>query len=421
MPPPDSYDPETTRRLENDFHRRCQQLGITPTQYQTWLHDPWPTPRPVATQPEPPAPFPLDTLPPWIADQAHNISTTTQTPLDLAIICQIGVISTIAMWKHARINLGGTWQEPANLYLLAVLASGEGKSPAMKQAVRPLTDLFAAELATWDTHASENYALLSTARSRLKRAERDNDKNPGEPTVLAEIAEAKTDVDRYETATERPQPIANDITPEAMLDAMAANGERLAILDTEPGIFDLVSRYAGKDQPPNITLALKAHSGDPVELRRRSTGTASLKQPYMTMLIMAQPIAVNRVYADTEMRERGLAARLLVAEPASMVGRRQQGGTVNDPAAADGWETGVRRMWHGVTGTVITLDSRAQDAFNRHFVELEQRLLPDSGDLRHVAAFTAKLKSSIGRIALLLHWADGTAGTVNRDQMTRAI
>lgn len=408
------------RRQENAFNERCRQLGIHPTQYQPWLHDPWPPAQPTNQQTPPPG-FPIHTLPAWVANQAANISATTQTPQDLAIICQLGALSTIAMWKQARIRLLGTWHEPANLYLLAVLNSGEGKSPAMKQALTPLHELFQTELDQWDRAAGERHAYLTSARGKLDQAERDLKKHPNDPVLLAEVSEAKTVLDQLEQQNMRPQPVANDITPEAMIDALTANGERLAILDTEPGIFDLASRYAGKDTPPNITLALKAHSGDPVELRRRGTGTASLKNPHITLLVMAQPVAVNRVYADQEMRERGLAARLLVAEPNSLIGTRQQG-EIHTDGSEQAWATGIRAMWERCDNRTIQLDQRATQTLTAHFEQLEQRLDRYDGDLRHVAAFISKLKSSIGRIALLLHWADGhQIGTVNNDQTQRAI
>lgn len=415
------WDLDEIRRLEADHRQRCEQLGIPPSAYEPWIHDPWPEPQPLTAQPEDPPAFPTDALPIWVADQADNIAHTTQTPTDLAVICQLGTLSTVAMWKRARIQLHGTWQEPGNLYLLAVLNSGEGKSPAMKRAIAPLQQLLAAEVAEWEAEHSERYAQLVAARADLDRAEKELKQQPKDAVALANVAEAHARLKDLEQHEHKPQPIANDITPEAMIDALAANGERLAILDTEPGIFDLAARYAGKDQPPNITLALKAHSGDPVELRRRGTGTASLTAPHITMVIMAQPIAVQRVYADREMRERGLAARLLIAEPATMVGRRTQRTHVNDDHAEAAWAAGVTSMWHRTTDKPVELDGRADEAFLGWLDDIEDRLDPYDGDLRHVAAFVSKLRSAVGRLALILHWAEAGDGVVNVDQMGRAI
>ncbi|MCP4962745.1 MAG: hypothetical protein GY925_26185 [Actinomycetia bacterium] len=39
MPPPDSYDPEATRRLENDYARAARMLGICPRGDQCWTLD----------------------------------------------------------------------------------------------------------------------------------------------------------------------------------------------------------------------------------------------------------------------------------------------------------------------------------------------------------------------------------------------
>ena len=42
------------------------------------------------------------------------------------------------------------------------------------------------------------------------------------------------------------------------------------------------------------------------------------------MMLMAQPVAISRIYGNTEMRERGLAPRLMMCHPATLVGHSQQ-------------------------------------------------------------------------------------------------
>ena len=86
---------------------------------------------------------------------------------------------------------------------------------------------------------------------------------------------------------------------------------------------------------------LKAWSGEGVNLRRVGRGVTTLDSPSINMMLMAQPVAISRIYGNTEMRERGLAPRLMMCHPATLVGHRQ---TINRPTI----QNNLKEAWEAL-------------------------------------------------------------------------
>ena len=57
--------------------------------------------------------------------------------MDLAAVTALGVLST-AIAGAVQVQLRSGWREQANLYLVGIARSGEGKSPMMRKFVEPL-------------------------------------------------------------------------------------------------------------------------------------------------------------------------------------------------------------------------------------------------------------------------------------------
>lgn len=87
---------------------------------------PWPAPERLAT-----IPWPIHTLPAWIADHCANVAQRVQVPVDLCAQQALACLATAVMGKIA-LRITATWTEPLSLYLVTVMGSGAGKSPADK-------------------------------------------------------------------------------------------------------------------------------------------------------------------------------------------------------------------------------------------------------------------------------------------------
>ena len=381
-----------------------------------------PKPEPLITTPPAP-PFPMDSLPPAAASYVTNVAEATQTPTDLAATCALGTLATLAMWNNATIDLD-TWTEPGNLYLVCVLGTGEGKSPTMKWMCEPIHTMAGRMVTDNAALLSRQIALRKQAQARHKQAERALDKNPDDPDTLVDEQATRDALDLIpEQGT--PTYILDDVTPEAMIEAIRDNGGHLTVLSSEPGIFDQTSRYQQAGTPPNIELMLKAWSGEGVNLRRVGRGVTTLDSPSINMMLMAQPVAISRIYGNTEMRERGLAPRLMMCHPATLVGHRQ---TINRPTIQnnlkEAWEAlcqdvNIRMGAHPTTILTPGIDL-ARFVWDEWRKNLETRI-GSTGDLHHIAGFMAKIISSTARTCLLLHHAWGHTGPIEPDTMHRAI
>ena len=77
-----------------------------------------------------PTRFPAEVLPSVVREVVKATAEALSVPVDLAALTALGVIST-AITGAVRIQLKSDWAEPANLYLVGIARSGEGKSPMM--------------------------------------------------------------------------------------------------------------------------------------------------------------------------------------------------------------------------------------------------------------------------------------------------
>ena len=136
--------------------------------------------------------------------------------------------------------------------------------------------------------------------------------------MKVEIAELEAGLPEIPKA---PQVWGDDITPENLGTVMADNGERMAILSDEAGLFEMMGgRYSGGI--PNIDIYLQNHAGSSVRVNRGSRPPVFLQNPVLTIGISPQPDVLRGLTEKPSFRGRGLLARFLYALPASNLGRR---------------------------------------------------------------------------------------------------
>lgn len=153
-------------------------------------------------------------------------------------------------------------------------------------------------------------ALLSSAR-RCKTLE-DRHELVAQLVALSE-EEAKTPV--------APRLLVDDATPEALAMVMAAQQQRIALLEAEGGFFDILSgRYSSG--VPNLDVVLKAWNGEAIRIDRRHADPIMLDNPTLTLILTAQPDVLSGMAQTPSFRGRGLMGRLLFFIPQSRVGLR---------------------------------------------------------------------------------------------------
>jgi hypothetical protein len=365
--------------------------------------------------------FPVDTLPDWVSAMVSAVATEVQVPADLPAAIAMGVLSTAAGGR-AEVVVRGQWREPLNLYTVAAMPPGAGKSPAFRLMCAPV---FAAER-DMRTAARDTISRAEIEReSEIARAQDERRKAKSDPEIDAAVK-------RLRLAEDLPVPVmprltADDVTPEQAGTLMAEQGGKLAVLSAEGTFFSvLMGRYTSG--APNLELVLKAHAGDRVQVDRR--GRAELiERPALTIMTTVQPLAMREMAAKPAMRERGILARFLMAMPRDMVGTRDMTpDLVPDTVLRDYTETMVKLVtdmagWDDPAA--IQLTPAALKLHTEWRAELEPRLKSGTGDLEALRDWAAKLPGAAARIAGLLHLAEhpktGPKTSVSEETMARAI
>ncbi len=397
----------------------------------TVVREPEPTPWDTPTLPaEPvPPPFPLASLPAWAQEHAQAAAEQVQVPVDLTAMLVIGSLAA-AVTGRATVQVSPNWAEPVNLYLVTAMRSGSGKSAAEK--------LCCGWLRTWQAdrlaQAIDDYELARrVAKVAEKRAnEVEKSMIMGNKTA-DDLRHALTELQAARDAVPQlPRLLADDATPEAVANLLAAHGERLAIMSTEADLFDMVLK--GKPgQRANLNVYLKAWSGDQM-IRDRKGGTetgpesTTLERPLMTISVTVQPSVLRRLFADDEMVSRGFAARFMFSLPEDLIGRRDQGrrfdgGQLVGRATYETTATALADTWASWKHPApIHLERDAAQALRTFLVELEPHLAAGARHER-LGEWVNKLHGSIARYAGLLHLAEhhGPSTPIDADTMARAI
>lgn len=388
---------------------------------------PWDTPS-LPAEPVPP-PFPVHALPDWAQQHAIAAADQVQVPVDLTAMLVIGSLAAAATGR-ATVQVSPNWSEPVNLYLVTAMRSGSGKSAAEKLCCGWLRSWQAERLA----ERLDEYELARRiAKVAEKRAaEVEKSMITGNKTS-SDLRQALTELDAARDAVpELPRLLADDATPEAVANLLAAHGERLAIMSTEADLFDMVLK--GKPgQRANLNVYLKAWSGDQM-IRDRKGGSetgpesTTLERPLMTISVTVQPSVLRRLFADDEMVGRGFAARFMFALPPDLIGRRDQGRRFDDTplpgrATYETTATALADRWGSWRSTaLIHLEPDAAAMLRSFLIELEPHLVV-GGRHERLGEWVNKLHGSIARYAGVLHLAEhhSPSTPIDADTMARAI
>ncbi|SFO59111.1 Protein of unknown function [Pseudonocardia ammonioxydans] len=269
-------------------------------------------------------PFPVDALPPWVADMVLAVAEFTQTPLDLPGCLALAALSTAAGGR-AEVEVRPGWREPCNLYTVVAMPPGSRKSAVFAAMTAPLLE---AEQQLVDQARPRIVEAELARKVAVKEAERRtiDAANMRDPAARAEAlaAAANAALDAEKPVLSLPRLIADDVTTEAAASLLAEQGGRLAVLSAEGGIFStLAGRYSGG--VPSLEVFLKGHAGDLLRVDRKGRPAEHVASPALTLELALQPEVLTDIAGMPGFRGRGLLARILYSVPENTVGRRQIG------------------------------------------------------------------------------------------------
>lgn len=373
--------------------------------------------------------FPVEVLPPIIRNYCKAVSESLQVPVDMPCVAALGVLSASLTGKYF-VEVKKDWKQPVNLYLLLIARPSERKSPVMDIMTRPLY-LYQREYNERHREDIDGYAVeLSIAQKKLDsiiasaaklKKVRGKDKEYTEEDAKA--ARSRLTSLELEPCTELSL-LLDDVTPEAVATKLYSSRERSAIFSAEGGgIFGMMQgRYMTNT---NIDIFLKAYSGEEYRVDRIGRPSLSLRNPLVSILLMAQETVLSSAVSDENLTGRGLTARFLYSIPRSKVGSRSYDTKQIPEKCQKDFETRIRRLLTSnyespkeITKTV-TLSDQAAEIFKQYAEEVEKQLSELSPLLEN---WSGKIAGTVARIAAgLTLFEDPDNKTVSGDTMKAAV
>lgn len=372
--------------------------------------DPWPDAIPLG-EAEQVARFPVEVLPGWMQPIVLAIAEDLQAQPDLPGALGLVALS-VAVAGSRHVLIRGTWREPLNIYIAIALPPSSGKSPAFKLMIAPIRTYEKAEM---EASAGQVEHVAQTRRMIEKAMKRAEDKGDAQ--------EARIQLDKL-LATPEAHPfrlVLDDATPEALILKLYEHAQRLAILSTEGGPFEMMGgRYSDN---ANLDPYLKPWSNDPISVDRVGRGTTILDCPVLTIGLTVQPSVIAKLAENPAMIGKGLTTRFMYSVPITNTGRRDMRfeGDVPD-AIRDPYNRRITELLaesrRGHRDD-LSIDPAAAEEFHGWRQGLEDQRGPGA-PLQVISEWTTKLESTVARVAGLFAIADGD-DIIGVDTMRRAL
>lgn len=355
--------------------------------------------------------IPEDLLSGWYAEMAKATARATETPLEMAVMVVLGALATANQRKY-DVQIEPGYIQPLNLYLVPIMEPGNRKSGVIKLLMSPIYDFEASQREDRASSIRTAKSEYDTAQKRIEvlrgRSARERD--------LEAVKEIQREIDEIEDSLpivlSVPQLIADDATPESICRLLAENDERLTISSAEPEVFEMMlGRYS---KTPNLGIYLKAHDGDGHKENRKSSSPVSISAPLLTIVVMAQPDAIEQLGQERVMTGRGMLQRFLFMMPPSPVGSRS---CVRVPVPNEVETEYARQLWKLLTRDIlhddqqrpkprlIKLHEEALSVWKSEELRVEADMRPGKR-LYGVLGWAGKFPAAIARIAANLHVAN---------------
>lgn len=374
---------------------------------------PWRTPVPLDSIRLPV--FPVDALPEPLKTFVEAVAESTQTPVDMAAVCALAVLSCALQGKF-KVEQNSNHSEPLNLYILIIAKSGERKSSIVKIMTEPIYQYEVEENDRRRAKMEEENAELTALKRQLDQYEK-AEKADEARQICLQIKENERN------RTKPLRLLADDVTPEALTSLLADNGGILSVISTEGGLFDTLSgRYSNTI---SIDTVLKAYTGDRIRVDRKGRECETINEPTLTMLLSAQDNVLEGLMKNEAFRNRGLPARILYSRPVSKVGSRKYHVQELSSACEQKYNQLILALLnipHTKQAVRLKLSKKADLCAEQYFKELEARLV---NDLAAIDDWGGKHFGNMLRIAGSLHCVkhgkEAEAVSISRETVESAI
>jgi hypothetical protein len=335
-------------------------------------------------------------------DLVEHVAASRQVDPIMPALFALATVSAVSAGR-IQVRRGGDWVEPLSFYVCPVAESGERKSPTGR-AVFGVVDRIEHQMAAaWNDEVDRAVDELDQKRTEVR----------GNPAAANRVEDKLA---ALEASRKRPPRIklSNDITPEALVRALAHQKGHGAVLDAEGTFMGILSgRYS--NGIPNPELPIKAYDGDSYTADRISRDPDRIPRPTLALGLAVQRVVLDDAMGNKQLLERGMLARIVYGFPKSLVGSRWE-------ANAAPYDPGPGRRWALVIEGIneITAPEDSDQVLNLVLSPqalAEHRTLSDQiearlgagGDLvaAGIKEWSHKHPGRVLRMAALLHLADG--------------
>ena len=336
--------------------------------------------------------LPLDAFPQKLQDIIFEVARIEQFDMEYLTMSMLSAAAT-AIGNSCHIRIRGSWKSSPALYVILIGRPGQGKTPPLDYAFRPLQE--------------HDFLMVSKFIEENKRYAELNAGNKGNAI----------DTDKPVLV----QTILSDLTQEAMMRIHNDNQRGIVILvDEIMGFFNSIYRY---NDSPLLTQLLTAYSGKPLKVSRCNNPVPIIiPHPCINIIGTTQTQRIGELFTKENVSS-GLIDRILFLHPKSRdIPKMEE----NQNACEQGNDRaeGAYLKWKAVIDKLLSLESNhdekgvitpkvldmSEDAY-RCFAKWKNALVEKANsieDERLIDSRMMKADSNVARLALifqLLGWA----------------
>ena len=336
--------------------------------------------------------LPLDTFPQKLQNIIFEVARIEQFDMEYLTMSMLSAAAT-AIGNSCHIRIRGSWKSSPALYVILIGRPGQGKTPPLDYAFRPLQE--------------HDFLMVSKFIEENKRYAELNAGNKGNAI----------DTDKPVLV----QTILSDLTQEAMMRIHNDNQRGVVILvDEIMGFFNSIYRY---NYSPLLTQLLTAYSGKPLKVSRCNNPVPIIiPHPCINIIGTTQTQRIGELFTKENVSS-GLIDRILFLHPKNreipkMEENQNVGSQDNDKAES------AYRKWKAIIDKLLSLEpdhdekgiimpkvlNMNEDAY-RCFAKWKNALVEKANgveDERLIDSRMMKADSNVARLALifqLLGWA----------------
>jgi hypothetical protein len=381
--------------------------------------EPWDTPVDFDTEYDHPD-FPVETLPPWLAEWIRAEAQATQTPQDLPGMLALAVAGA-GMAGKFRVVIREGWSEPVNLFVAIALLPGERKTAVFADVLGPVQVYEGQEilrLVPIIAEADSAHRMMEVKLKKLEGKAASEEDAVKQNALKNEAMQLAKELAEH-VVPEEPQYFCDDTTPEKLVNLLAHQGGRILQASAEGTAFEIAKgRYS---ETANFDVYLKGHAGDPLRSDRISRASDKVDRPALSCALAVQPDVIRGLAEQASLRGRGFLARWLYAIPRSLVGTRQIAPPAVPEKVAQEFNRAMLATWNlkGTTDKTgrpaphhLRLSAESEKAL-REFESWLEPQLAEGEELSYLAGWANKLAGAIARVAAIIHIAEAV-GDVNK-------